>query len=182
MMEQSEISEVGSGNVSGAEVFRSGTEARAELKLLLELMGFEDAKIELFEQEEGEVLLHVESTEAARLIGRGAQVLNALQYVLNRIMYNRDRASAHCIVDVERYRERHRDRLLKEAFDAMERVRRSGRAVRLAPMPAADRRIIHQAVKGHGEVRTYSEEADEEGLKRVVVAPAEEQDGSIEDA
>jgi len=145
--------------------------ARRHLERLLELMGFE-GQVEVFEQTGGNLLLHVETPEAAQLIGRHAQVLDALQYILNRLMFAAGVQHVYCTVDVERYRERHRDRLLQEAFSAADEVRRTGRAVRLKPMPAADRRVIHQALKDHRDVRTVSEETDQQGMKRVVVRPA----------
>lgn len=143
-------------------------EARAELETLLRLLQAE-AKVEAFLEGESEILLHVESPDAARLIGRGAQALDALQYVLNRILFRRWPDGRRCIVDVERYRERRKDRLLKEAYEAAEKVRRTGRPVRLAPMRPAERRIVHQALKDERDLETVSEEPDAEGRKRVVV-------------
>ncbi|RKX33132.1 MAG: single-stranded DNA-binding protein [Verrucomicrobia bacterium] len=145
--------------------------ARAELERIVELMGFE-AEIQVFEQEGGNLLLHIESPEAARLIGKHAQVLNALQYLLNRILFSSGMQGIFCSVDVERYRERHRDRLLQEAFAAADQVRRTGRPVRLRPMPAADRRVIHQALKDHRDIHTESEKAAQQGMKRIVIRPS----------
>ncbi|HIE11324.1 MAG TPA: KH domain-containing protein [Kiritimatiellae bacterium] len=145
--------------------------ARGELERIIGLMGFE-AEIQVFEQEGGNLLLHIESPEAARLIGKRAQVLNALQYLLYRILFASGVQGIFCSVDVERYRERHRDRLLQEAFSAADQVRRTGRPVRLRPMQAADRRVVHQALKDHRDVRTDSEQAGQLGLKRVVIRPS----------
>ena len=74
--------------------------AVAVLGELLRQIGFE-AKIETFTQED-EILLHIESPDAVRLIGRGAQVLDALQLLLNRMMIRQVETPPHCIVDVER--------------------------------------------------------------------------------
>ncbi len=151
----------------------SQKDAQQELEALLQLMGYE-AKVETLDEEEGEVLLHIESEDAARLIGRGAQVLDAIQYVVNRILFKRDREAFHCIVDIERYRERRKDKLIKEAHDAAEAVRSTGRPIKLAPMRAADRRTIHQALKNEPGVETYSEKTNEEGRKRVVICGPED--------
>jgi spoIIIJ-associated protein len=146
----------------------SSKTAKRELETLLGLMGFE-ATVEVFEQGDEEILLHIEADEAARLIGRGAQVLDALQYLLNRALYKQDAEALHCIVDIERYRERKKDRLLKDAYDAAEKVKRDGRPVKFAPMGAADRRTIHQALKDDPEVETVSDQADDSGKKRLIV-------------
>ena len=147
--------------------------AKESLGKIIALMGCQ-AKVEAFQDGPEEILLHVESPDAGILIGRDAQVLNAIQYILNRILYHRNDDARHCIVDIERYRERKRDRLLKTAFEAMDQVRRRGRPYRLPPMNSHDRRIIHQALGDQDDIRTFSEEGEKPGLKRVVVTPAED--------
>ncbi len=146
--------------------------ARTTLQELLRLMGFE-AQITAAPQGENEILLNIESPEAARLIGRQAQVLDAIQFLVNRMVLIKEDKSLHCIVDIERYRERRNQKLLQEASAAVERVLQSGQPVRLSPMGAADRRIIHQALKDNPRVRTQSEEVGGAGLKCVVVSPAD---------
>jgi spoIIIJ-associated protein len=147
-------------------------QAQAILQDLLRLMGFE-AKIESFEQGEDEILLHIESPDAGRLIGRGAQGLAALQLVLNRMTGPRAEQPVRFIVDVEHYLERKKDRLLKMALDAADQVRQTGQPVKLPSMSASERRIIHQSLKDAKDLRTYSEVPDEENEKRVVVDKAD---------
>jgi spoIIIJ-associated protein len=147
-------------------------QAQAVLRDLLRLMGFE-AKVESFDQAEHEVLLHIESPDAGRLIGHGAQGLEALQLVVNRMMGRQAEQPARFIVDIERYRERKRDRLLKMALDAAERVRQTGRPEKLPPMNASDRRVIHQALKNQKDLRTWSEILGDKQEKQVVVGKAE---------
>ena len=151
------------------ELKEKAAEAKTVLEEILRLMGFE-GKIEAFEQVD-EVLLHIESPDAGRLIGRDAQVLDALQTLLYRMLAKKYRQAVRCIVDVERYRERRKDRLLKMAFDAADEALRTGRPVRLPPMDSAERRIVHQALKDRTDVATHSEEVGEHGEKQVVVAP-----------
>ena len=147
-------------------------QAQAVLQNLLNLMGFE-AKVESFEQAGNEVLLHIESPDAGRLIGRGAQGLEALQLVVNRMTGRQAEQPVRFIVDIERYRERKKDRLLKMALDAAEQVRQTRQPVKLPPMNASERRIIHQCLKDAKDVRTYSEVLGKENEKRVVVDRAE---------
>lgn len=142
----------------------------AILENILRHMGFE-AKLERFDQEEGEVLLHVETQDAARLIGRNAQVLDALQTVLNRMIRRGDGPAVHYIVDVERYRERRKDKLLQMAIEAADRAEQSGQPVRLPAMGSRDRRVIHRALADRPGVTTESEAAGEDGDKVVVVSP-----------
>jgi spoIIIJ-associated protein len=147
--------------------------AKTTLADLLDAMGFE-ITIEVFEDSEDELLLHVETQDAGRLIGRNAQVLDALQYILNRILHQQDENAAHCTVDIERYRERRKDRLLRDAYDAAEQVQQTGEPYRFAPMKAAERKIVHRALKGRRNIRTYSEEAEDYDQKCLVVCPADD--------
>lgn len=153
-------------------VKKSREQALAFLQDILRLMGFE-AKVEAFDQPENEVLLHVESPDAGRLIGRDAQGLEALQLVVTRMAGRQPEQPVRFIVDVERYRERKKDRLLKMALDAAEQVRQTGHAVKLPPMNSSDRRIIHHAIMDKKDLRTWSEVLDGENEKRVVVDKAE---------
>lgn len=143
------------------------------LRSILQLMGFE-AKIETFAGSVAEeVLFHIESKDAARLIGRNAQVLQALQFVLNRMLHRPDKPGPHYVVDIERYRERRKDRILKEALDAAQQVEEGHGPITLPPMESSDRRIVHQALRDHTRVKTYSLAEDAQGMKCVVVAPAD---------
>lgn len=141
------------------------------LQRLLQLMGFE-AKVERFDSSAGEVLLHVSTPDAALLIGRNAQVLEAIQTVIHRIFHRGPEAAARYVVDIEHYRERRKDKVLKMALEAAEKVERTGNSVRLPPMRAHERRIVHQALKDRPGIKTVSEASGREGEKYVVVCRA----------
>ena len=155
------------------EVQPATENARTTLQNILQLMGFE-ARIETHPGEaEGEILFQIESQDAARLIGRGAQVLQALQFVLNRMLHRPEKPGPHFVVDVEHYRERRKDRVLNEALDAARRVEEGGGPVTLPPMGSSERRIVHQALRDNPKVKTYSQPEDALGMKCVVVCPAD---------
>lgn len=145
-------------------------EARTILEELLRGMGFE-AKVEALDQAENEVLLHIECAEAAQLIGRKAQVLDALQFVLNRMLYRQGGREIRFVVDVERYRERRKDQVLKDALAAIEEVRRTGQPVRMPPLSAGERRLVHHLVADQGGLESWSEAEAEDGRKQVVIGP-----------
>lgn len=153
-------------------VKKSCERAQTVLQDILRLMGF-DAKVEAFDQPENEVLLQIESPDAGRLIGRDAQGLEALQLVVTRMTGRQPEQPVRFIVDVERYRERKKERLLKMALDAADQVRQTGQPVKLSPMSASERRIIHHAIMEQKDLRTWSVVLDGENEKRVVVDKAE---------
>ena len=142
------------------------------LQEILRLMGF-DAKVEALDQPDNEILLQIESPDAGRLIGRDAQGLEALQLVVNRMTGRQFEQPVHFVVDVERYRERKKEHLLKMARDAVDQVRQTGHSVRLPPMIASERRIIHHAILEQKDLRTWSEVLEGENQKRVVVDKVE---------
>jgi spoIIIJ-associated protein len=72
-------------------------------------------------------------------------------------------------VDAAGYRERRRGLLEEEAEIAAQRAKRNGEAVRLEPMSASERRMVHEVLKGRSDVETYSE--GDEPERRIVVAP-----------
>ena len=59
--------------------------------------------------------------------------------------------------------------LEEEAEIAAERADRNGEAVRLEPMSASERRMVHEVLKDRSDVETYSE--GDEPERRIVVAP-----------
>ena len=151
------------------ELTQACDKAKELLTELFARMEFE-ATIEAAGQGDDEVLLKVESPEASRLIGRQAQMLDAIQHLLNRMVRGRTPlAEVHCVVDVEGYRTRRHERLVEEAREAAARVRQGGRPYVFAPLGAAERRQIHQELRDEADLETYSEAPDELGHKRLVV-------------
>ena len=146
--------------------------AQSILEELLRLLEFEDARV-LATVEEGQIYFQIDSAEAGRLIGRTSQTLDAIQFLLNRILSRKYEDSPYCVVDAEHYRERRREKLLADAHEALERVRQTGRPWRMPPLNSMERRIIHQALKDLPDVQTHSEDEDAEGRKRVVISLTE---------
>ena len=147
--------------------------AQSILEELLRFLEFEDARV-LSTVEDGQIYFQIDSAEAGRLIGRTSQTLDAIQFLLNRILSRKYEDSPYCVVDAEHYRERRREKLLADAQEALERVRQTGRPWRMPPLNSMERRIIHQALKDLPDVQTHSEDEDAEGRKRVVISLTEQ--------
>ncbi len=104
------------------------------------------------------------------LIGRRGQTLDALEYLLNRIMGQADASSPPLTVDLQGYRLRRRQTLGALAQRAASRALASGRPVALNPMSPRDRRIVHIALRHAGGLTTRS--AGTGFYRRVIVAPS----------
>jgi spoIIIJ-associated protein len=113
--------------------------------------------------------LAVSGDKRGMLIGRRGQTLDALEYLINRIISREVRAE-RVTIDAEDYRERRRESLEALAHSLAERVRRRGRPLSLNPMSPRDRRIIHLALQGESSVVTRS--TGDGHYRRLIIAPA----------
>lgn len=128
-----------------------------------------DADVEVTETDE-EILAAIDGgDDLGILIGRRGQTLDALQLICYRAAFQGNSDRKRVTIDAAGYRERRRDLLTEEADIAAERATRNGEAVRLEPMSASERRMVHEVLKDRSDVETYSEGDDPE--RRVVVAP-----------
>ncbi len=139
------------------------------LQKILHLLGF-DAQVEQHDLEDG-VVLDVKADDSGRLIGRQGQTLADLQYIVNRIVFQRDENAPKVMVDVGGYRAQAREALVKRAQDGAEKVRRWGDTVELEPMNAFDRRIVHNALKDDPDITTQSVEVEGTNKKVILLRP-----------
>jgi len=139
------------------------------LQELLRTLGFE-ATVEEQPYDDG-LLLDVKTEDSGRLIGRQGQTLTDLQYLLNRILFQKDQSAPKVMVDVGGYRAQAREALVKKAMEAAEKVRRWGDVVELEPLSAFDRRIVHNALKDDPGVETHSVEVEGTNKKAVLLRP-----------
>ena len=111
--------------------------------------------------------------DVGMIIGREGRTIEALQHIVSSIAYRRQGPGGKPVeVDAGGYRERRRSRLEATAREAADRATRDGAAVRLEPMSAPDRRIVHLALQETAGVETESEGDDPE--RYVVVLPTAE--------
>ncbi len=112
----------------------------------------------------------VEGEDVGLLIGRRGQTIDAVQHLAQRIVFPGGRAAARVIVDADGYRERRAESLREEADEAADEALRLGGPVELDPMPASERRVVHEYLRERGDVETHSE--GEEPERYLVVRPA----------
>jgi spoIIIJ-associated protein len=122
------------------------------------------------EQSDGELTGYVEGDDVGLLIGRRGQTIDAVQHLAQRIVFRGGSPQARVVIDADGYRERRAETLRSIALDAAEESLRSGEAVELDPMPASERRIVHEYLRDRGDVETHSE--GEEPERYLVVEPA----------
>lgn len=158
--------------------------AREMLETLLRYLEFEDAKVTSTLDDDAadpQILFDVETEESGRLIGRTSSTLDALQFLLNRLLSRTDEKMPYCVVDTAGYRARRREKLVEDALAALEQVRASGRAWRLPLLNAMDRRVVHHALRDYPDVETHSEDEDRLGRKRIVISPVAAPEAAAEE-
>jgi len=102
------------------------------------------------------LVLNVTGKDLGILIGRQAETLQALQYIVRLMLSKRLARWEPVVVDVESYRVRRRRALQRLALRMAERAVSTRRRVILEAMPANERRIIHLALREHPGVVTKS--------------------------
>ncbi len=144
-------------------------------RLCAELVGFfplqQNPEI-LVRRDEETIYLTVEGDGSGLLIGKKGQTLDALQYLLNRMVNRNVTNPLRVELDTENYRSRRRSQLTALARKAADEVRASGQSLALEPMSPTERRLVHLALRGMPDVFTESEGLPPERF--VVIRPRAE--------
>ncbi|MEI7848996.1 MAG: RNA-binding cell elongation regulator Jag/EloR [Chloroflexota bacterium] len=106
--------------------------------------------------EDAPVVIDINGDDLSVLIGRRAETLNALQYILALIISKQANHWVQVIVDVEGYRARRERQLRQLARRMADQAVRTGKRQLLEPMSAAERRIVHLELREHDAVTTES--------------------------
>jgi spoIIIJ-associated protein len=163
-----------------AESVPPGTSETADiatdlLQGLIDRMGVQGrvvarASKDLVEEDDAPALvLDVMGKDLGVLIGRQAETLQSIQYLMRLMLSNRLGHWEPVVVDVESYRARRRRSLRRLALRMAERAVSSQRRVILEAMPAHERRIIHLALHDHPNVVTKS--VGEGDHRKVTIVP-----------
>lgn len=139
------------------------------LREILKRFAIEDPTIEEYEGDDGEIILDVVGGELGILIGRHGRTLDALQAAVGAVTTRKLGFRYPVVVDVEGYRHRRRQKIEDIARRAADRAARQRTSIRLRPMTAYERRVVHMALRNDNRVVTTSEGA--EPYRQVVVLP-----------
>lgn len=136
-------------------------------KFLQDIISFFGENIEVTAVVEDDIInLHVESSELnSILIGRNAETLRSLQYLVSTSLRNQEAELTRVNVDVADYKKQREEKLAEKARGWIEEVRATGDS-HVARLNAADRRIIHQVASEYEDIETFSEG---EGRERHII-------------
>ncbi len=136
------------------------------LKKLISAMNV-DAEFEVFRSED-HILINITGSDLGILIGRRGDTLEAIQFLTNLAVTKKLINRIRIIIDVEGYRKRREETLIKLAKRLADKVKKTGSRIILEPMSPHERRIIHTALQNEWKVSTFSE--GEEPHRRVVIS------------
>ena len=143
-------------------------------KYLEDLLSFFGLNTDVYATtEDNEVIeLDIPSTHLnGFLIGQHGDTMRALQFIISTALKNQNYSHTRVNVDVAGYKKQRADRVAKQAEEWLKEVRDSGKEKDLAPMSAADRRVVHKAAEEWG----LTTESIGEGRDRhIVIKPAGE--------
>ncbi len=153
----------------GAEVEEDEPAAVLE-DLLAEIAESLDLDVEI-DVEEGDGLLkgNLRGEDVGLFIGRRGQTIDAVQHLAQRIVFHEGPSDVRILIDADGYRERRAETLCADADDAADETLRTEQPVEMDPMPASERRIVHEHLRDRGDVETHSE--GDEPERRLVVSP-----------
>lgn len=119
-------------------------------------------------EEEDYLYLNISGSQLGILIGHRGETLDSLQYLTSLAVNRKIKQKVHVIIDVEKYRKRREQTLIKLAQRLAHKVKRTGNNVTLEPMNPHERKIIHTALQGDPSIYTYSE--GEEPHRKVIIS------------
>ena len=107
-------------------------------------------------KEKDRIIYNVSGGNSAVLIGKRGQHLEAIQYIIDKIVNKQSEKRVRLQIDVEGYLDTKRVNLKKLASKLAEKAKRTGKPSTIGQMNAHDRRIVHLELKGDKGVRTQS--------------------------
>lgn len=115
------------------------------------------------------IIYKVSGGNSGLLIGKRGQTLEAMQYLVEKIINKQCEQRVRVLVDVEEYLETRKSNLKKLAGRMAEKAKKINKPVTIGQMNAYDRRIVHLYLKDNSNVRTQS--VGEGYYRKLVIFP-----------
>ncbi len=138
-------------------------------KYLEDMVSFFGSNVEIEVSVEDDVIeLRIPTSDMnSILIGRNAETLRSMQYVISTTLRNKEAALTRINLDIADYKKQRADKVAEQAREWIEQVKRTGDSY-VADLNAADRRVVHKVAQEYSDVRTFSEGEGRE--RRIIIA------------
>mgnify|MGYP000553003100 FL=1 len=127
-------------------------------KYLEDILAFFDLNLDVSVRVEDDIIVAtVPSSERnSLLIGRGAETLRSIQYLLSTTLRNSEAALTRVNVDIADYKKQHAEKTAEKAREWIESVRETGES-KVLDLNSADRWIVHQVANEYSDISSHSE-------------------------
>lgn len=130
---------------------------RFATKYVEDLLSFFGINVAVYSTIEDDVIqLSVPSTSMnSLLIGKNANNLRALQYIVSMTLVARNAEVTRVNIDVADYKRQRADKIEHQAEQWIRQVRATGKE-RILDLNAADRRVVHRFASDYSDIETFS--------------------------
>ncbi|MFP3910477.1 MAG: RNA-binding cell elongation regulator Jag/EloR [Desulfobacteraceae bacterium] len=142
--------------------------AKEALENILALIPVEGTTVTA-DRSDGTINLRIEGDKSGLLIGRKGRTLDALQFIINKIVNKSIEKRARVLVDSENYRQRRQDFLIQMALKMGDKAKKIQKPVTTNLLNPHDRRIVHLALRDDEALDTKGR--GEGIMKKVVIIP-----------
>ncbi len=133
---------------------------------IFNITGENDIKYEIV-RKDSQVLLDINGDKVAHLIGYKGKTIESLQSLINSMLQKEDEEYAKVFIEINGYKKQKEEKLKKFANKMANNVIKFRKSIRLEPMSAYERLIIHQELANRNDVDTES--IGEEPRRRIVI-------------
>jgi len=116
--------------------------------------------------EDDRLSVSIAGADSGLLIGKRGQTLDAIQELLRTVVQRQAQTRVPVTLDVEGYRDRRREALVKQTQEMAEKAREQGEA-EFEPMSSYERKVVHDTAADLEGVTSISE--GEEPRRRVIL-------------
>jgi spoIIIJ-associated protein len=140
------------------------------IEILQNLLRHIGLDVSVTKREEGNTLyLKVEGPDAENARGKKGEVLDALQYILGKVLGNAEQHEQKVLIDIGNFRANREDSIKEMGRFLLEKSLRRQTPIAIYPMSSADRRVVHAVINEDG--RTSSQSEGDGMARRLFVIP-----------
>jgi len=128
-------------------------------------------KIRIEMKDDNTYRVNIESEEPSLLIGHHGENIYALQNILRTIIFHKQDSNFNLVIDVDDYRKRQEENVIKMAERKVDSVRKNGEPQSLPPMSPYFRRLIHMHLATDDFKDITTESIGEGEMRHLTIKP-----------
>lgn len=119
-----------------------------------------------------EMMISVYGKDLGMAIGKNGKNIEALEHIINLIAARQKLTDTNIAIDIKDYRKKKAEKVKKTALKMAEKAAKEGIKIKLKPMSAFERKVVHNALAGFKNIKTISK--NREPYRRIVIYPVQE--------